>query len=122
MSKGENKMAAGRRGTSKVTSCPARSSTASAMAKPIRKPRKKSQSSKLQWGNISLRKKTIRITATLQRLRDTDMAGSTRTRIAIGTPKSDTSVRTIPMTDYAAALCRENEFQECNRLCFDWHR
>ena len=60
----------------------------------------------LQWGNISLREKTIRITATLQRLRDSDMAGSTRTRITIGTPKSDTSVRTIPMTDYAAALCR----------------
>lgn len=59
----------------------------------------------LQWGNISLREKTIRITATLQRLRDTDMAGSTRTRIVIGAPKSDTSVRTIPMTDYTAALC-----------------
>lgn len=59
----------------------------------------------LQWGSISLREKTIRITSTLQRLRDTDMTGSTRTRIVIGTPKSDTSARTIPMTDYAAELC-----------------
>ena len=59
----------------------------------------------LQWGNISLREETIRITATLQRLRDTDMAGSTRARIVIGMPKSDTSVRTIPMTGYATALC-----------------
>lgn len=59
----------------------------------------------LRWGNISLREKTIRISATLQRLRDTDMTGDTRTRIVIGTPKSDTSARTIPLTDYAARLC-----------------
>lgn len=59
----------------------------------------------LQWGCISMRDKTIRIAATLQRLRDTDKTGTTRTRIVIGAPKSDTSVRTIPMTNYAAALC-----------------
>ncbi len=61
----------------------------------------------LQWGGISLRDKTIRIAATLQRLRDTDKAGAARTRIVIGTPKSDTSARTIPMTNYAAALCEK---------------
>ena len=33
------------------------------------------------------------------------MTGSTRTRLVTGTPKSDTSVRTIPLTDYAAELC-----------------
>lgn len=59
----------------------------------------------LQWGSISLREKTIRIAATLQRLRDTDEAGTTRTRVVIGSPKSDTSVRTIPMTAYMAELC-----------------
>ena len=44
----------------------------------------------------------IRIDATLQRLRDTNAAGNSglRTRIVIGTPKSDTSIRTIPITDY----------------------
>lgn len=59
----------------------------------------------LQWGSISMKEKTICIDATLHRLRDTDGTESTRTRIVIGTPKSDTSIRTIPMTDYAAALC-----------------
>ncbi len=51
----------------------------------------------------SIRKEqTIRIDATLQRLRDTNAAGNSgsRTRIVIGTPKSDTSIRTIPITDY----------------------
>ena len=33
-----------------------------------------------------------------------DNPGS-RTRIVIGTPKSDTSIRTIPITDYTAELC-----------------
>ena len=59
----------------------------------------------LRWGNISVNEQTIRIDATLQRLRDTGAAGASRTRIVIGTPKSDTSVRTIPITDYTAALC-----------------
>lgn len=61
----------------------------------------------LQWGKISLEEQTIRIDATLQRLRDTNMTGSARTRIVIGTPKSDTSVRTIPLTDFAARLCQK---------------
>ena len=61
----------------------------------------------LRWSCISLQEKTIRISATMQRLRDTDAAGSTRTRIVIGTPKSGTSVRTIPLTDHAAELCRK---------------
>ena len=59
----------------------------------------------LQWGKISLKEQTIRIDATLQRLRDTSAVGSARTRIVISTPKSDTSVRTIPVTDYKAELC-----------------
>lgn len=59
----------------------------------------------LRWECISLREKTIRISATVQRLRDTDASSSARTRIVIGPPKSGTSVRTIPLTDYAAELC-----------------
>lgn len=67
----------------------------------------------LRWGNIDVRERTVRITATMQRLRDTAMTGGNRTRIVIGAPKSDTSLRVIPMTDYTAELCRrfmrENE-------------
>ena len=61
----------------------------------------------LKWGNIDLKEQTIRITATLQRLHDTAMESEGRTRVVIGAPKSDTSVRTIPLTDYAATLCRK---------------
>ena len=59
----------------------------------------------LRWGDISMREQTIRIAATLRRLRDTGGTGTARTRIVVGSPKSDTSVRTSPLTDSAAALC-----------------
>lgn len=61
----------------------------------------------LKWGNIDLKEQTISIIATLQRLHDTVMESESRTRVVIGAPKSDTSVRTIPLTDYAATLCRQ---------------
>lgn len=59
----------------------------------------------LRWGCISLRDKIIRISSTMQRLKDTSMSGESKTKVVVGTPKSDTSIRTIPMTDYAAELC-----------------
>ena len=60
----------------------------------------------LRWGNVDLKEKTIRITATLQRLHDTATESQTRTRVVTGAPKSGTSVRTIPMADCTAELCR----------------
>lgn len=59
----------------------------------------------LRWGNVSLRSKTIRVDATMQRLKNLDGAGGGKTKIVISAPKSDTSVRTIPLTDSAARLC-----------------
>ena len=61
----------------------------------------------LRWNCISLPEKTLRIIATLQRLRNIDGVGSPRTRLVTGTPKSDTSARTIPLTDHVAELCRK---------------
>ena len=60
----------------------------------------------LQWENIDIKNQIIRIASTLQRLRDTNMQETAKTRIVIGSPKSDTSERTIPMTDYAVELCK----------------
>ena len=60
----------------------------------------------LQWESVSTNDKAIRIAKTLQRLHDTSVSQGARTRIVIGPPKSDTSVRTIPMTEYVTGLCR----------------
>lgn len=48
----------------------------------------------LRWSCIDLREQTIRIAATMQRLGGTGEG----TRIVIGAPKSDSSLRTIPRT------------------------
>lgn len=59
----------------------------------------------LRWEHVSLIDKTIKITSTMQRLKDMGTNSETKTKIVIGTPKSDSSIRTIPMTDFTAQLC-----------------
>lgn len=59
----------------------------------------------LRWENISLKDNTIKIASTMQRLKDTDLNREAKTKIVIGRPKSDTSERTIPISDDAAELC-----------------
>lgn len=61
----------------------------------------------LRWGNINFSERTLRINTTLQRLHDTAADSAMRTRIVIGAPKSDSSIRTIPLTEHTAALCRK---------------
>ena len=60
----------------------------------------------LQWGSIDLRERTVRIAATLQRLRNMDAQGEARTRIVTGEPKSGTSARTIPLLNDMTDLCK----------------
>ena len=60
----------------------------------------------LKWDMVSLENMTIRITATMQRLRDLEMTSQLKTKIVIDSPKSDSSWRIIPLTDYTAKLCR----------------
>lgn len=61
----------------------------------------------LKWNAVSVEKKTIRISSTMQRLQNLEDTGETKTRVIIDTPKSESSARTIPMTDYAADICRK---------------
>ena len=61
----------------------------------------------LRWGDINLKDKTIYVHATMQRLKDTARGEGSKTKIVIGSPKSDKSVRTIPMTEQAALLCMQ---------------
>lgn len=70
----------------------------------------------LRWNNISLTEKTVKITSTMQRLRDLDVRNpedhrKNLTKIVISDPKSGTSVRVIPLTDYAVRLCQA---QDCS--------
>lgn len=61
----------------------------------------------LRWRDISLKERTIHIAATMQRLQTLDDTAQQKTRVTIGEPKSMTSKRIIPLTDYAVTLCEK---------------
>ena len=51
----------------------------------------------LKWGNIDLISEVIIINKTMQRIKNTDSNNKSKTKIIIDTPKSDTSIRKIPI-------------------------
>lgn len=59
----------------------------------------------LKWENVSLKNRTIHVSATMQRLRNYENTKGGKTKVMIGSPKSDTSIRTIPLTENAVRLC-----------------
>ncbi len=60
----------------------------------------------LRWDDISMEALTISVTHTVQRIRDLDGEAYRKTKVIVGTPKSDSSRRTIPLMPDIAALCR----------------
>lgn len=60
----------------------------------------------LRWDSISLKDQTISIFETMQRIKDMNEDSGHKTKLLIGTPKSDKSRRVIPMSDEAVELCR----------------
>lgn len=61
----------------------------------------------LQWNSISLSDRTLCVSATMQRLKKIEADGASKTRVVVGSPKSNTSARIIPMTEFAAKLCQQ---------------
>ena len=65
----------------------------------------------LKWENISIHDRTIKVTATMQRLKNGD---SGHTKVVIGSPKSDLSYRIIPLSEAAVRLCKSMEVKSRN--------
>lgn len=63
----------------------------------------------LQWQDISLDEQYLYIHQTMQRLQSTQQ-GETKTHIIISAPKSDCSIRKVPIPD--AVLCLLQQYQE----------
>lgn len=59
----------------------------------------------LQWKNVNLVDRTIKVEATMQRLKNKDENLKGKTRIYIGTQKNGNPSRIIPMTDSIYELC-----------------
>lgn len=62
----------------------------------------------LRWKDISIENRTIRIGATMQRIKDLDPESPKNTKIIITPPKSSCGFRFVPLTEQAAALCEEH--------------
>ena len=63
----------------------------------------------LKWKDISLRDETVHVGYTMQRLKNLDKNKGAKTKVIITAPKSDKSVRVIPLTSFAAELCRSRK-------------
>lgn len=60
----------------------------------------------LRWRDVLLCENAVRVTATMQRIKDMSPGAVSKTKITITPPKSEKSRRTIPLTERAAELCR----------------
>lgn len=63
----------------------------------------------LQWSDVNLQQGVIRITKTLQRIKNTDIDAKTKTKIIITEPKSRKSRRTIPLPDFLVKILKKYE-------------
>lgn len=61
----------------------------------------------LRAENIYLEEKIIKITSTMQRIHALDDNSKAKTKIIITEPKSDTSLRIIPLSDFTLNLCKK---------------
>ena len=59
----------------------------------------------LKWRDISISEKCVSISSTMQRLKNTDKSKPAKTSIRISSPKSNSSLRIIPLSDYLIHLC-----------------
>jgi len=60
----------------------------------------------LRWGNISLEEQTVKVKYTMQRLKSAGENKKNKTEIVLSEPKTSTSSRIIPLTDYTANVCK----------------
>lgn len=60
----------------------------------------------LKWGDISLLERTLTVSSTMLRLKDHGIDSPRKTKILLTDPKTNTSARVIPLSEYAAELCQ----------------
>lgn len=60
----------------------------------------------LQWKHISIKFKTISVQQTVQRIKNTDKTSNNKTVLLLGTPKTSSSIRTIPLMNQLIHLLK----------------
>lgn len=69
----------------------------------------------LKWSDIDIPNGTLKIDKTIQRIKNTDKYSKTKTRIIIDKPKSQKSIRVIPLPSF---LLKELSVNQSNDSCY----
>ncbi len=65
----------------------------------------------LMWGDIDLEAGTLRVERTVSRIRDME-SGGTKTKVVIGSPKTDCSRRTVPLPDDIVVYLKQHRLND----------
>lgn len=72
----------------------------------------------LKTNNFDLNNKTVHISKTMQRVKDTSTNAKNKTKIITDTPKSEKSARTIPLPDFIVPILKELFDNSLNNMFF----
>lgn len=61
----------------------------------------------LKWGDIDFINNTISITKTVQRIKNDELSSSNKTKLIIVSPKTEHSIRTIPIPNFLVTILKE---------------
>lgn len=61
----------------------------------------------LQWEDISLSNSILKVRKTMQRIQDTNVSATTKTKIIITEPKSQCSIRDIPLPPFVVDIAKQ---------------
>ena len=61
----------------------------------------------LQWEDISLSNSILKVRKTMQRIQDTNVGATTKTKIIITEPKSQCSIRDIPLPAFIVDIAKQ---------------
>lgn len=61
----------------------------------------------LQWEDLSITNSTLKVRKTMQRMQETNIGASSKTKIIITEPKSDCSIRDIPLPSFLVEIARQ---------------
>jgi len=63
----------------------------------------------LRWSDIDLEEGNIKINFTIQRIKNTNEYATTKTKIVINRPKSDNSIRIIPLSNFLLEILKKQK-------------
>lgn len=61
----------------------------------------------LQWEDLSITNSTLKVRKIMQRIQETNIGASSKTKIIITEPKSDCSIRDIPLPSFLVEIARQ---------------